>query len=117
MRPSLLLLPIALISTHVAPRPVVITGTIKSSTGIAIEGANAIVREYQVSAQTDRSGRYALTIKAEDGGNFERRPRGFESAPDSRAVSVQPGIDTIVADFVLQPDVNRLSEVVVTAGG
>ncbi len=93
---------------------VVITGRVTgSATAAGIQGASVRSVDAGLSVGTDANGTYRMVVPGQHRGReitVQARAIGF--APASRTIRLQA--DTITADFALTPDVNRLSEVVVT---
>ena len=89
-------------------------GRVVSQAGQPLQGANVYVTELGISVGTNAAGHYVLTVPAARVANQTvlLRVRSVGFAPQAREVVVRPGVQT--ADFVLAPDVTRLSEVVVS---
>lgn len=91
----------------------IITGTVKSSQGQALQAANVRIANLNVSVGTDADGAYRITLAPE-------RVRGQTVTLSARAVGYRPQSKEITLsagahdhDFTLEFDVNRVSEVVV----
>lgn len=92
---------------------IVITGRVVSSAGAPLYGANVTVEAAQRSVGTNDSGMYTITLPARYRGSaVVVRARSFGYVPQVRTVALEA--DSIVVDFALVQDVNRLSQVVVT---
>lgn len=92
----------------------VITGTVKSQQGQPLQGAQIRIADLNVAVGTGEDGAYRITLAAE-------RLRGQTAALSVRSIGFKPQTKTITLnagnqthDFVLEVDINRLSEVVVT---
>ena len=92
----------------------VITGSVKSAQGQNLQAANIRIPDLNVSVGTGEDGTYRITLSAErirgQTANMTVRAIGFR--PQTKALTITAGNQT--HDFVLEVDVNRLSEVVVT---
>ncbi|MGH7554998.1 MAG: YfbK domain-containing protein [Longimicrobiales bacterium] len=94
---------------------VVFSGTISDGVGSPVAGALVHVAPWNVGAQTDRAGQYAIAIGAARHG--ERATVTVQSigyANESREVQIQT--DTVRTDFQLKTVSIQLEEVVVSAG-
>lgn len=92
----------------------VITGTVKSAQGQAIQAANLRIADLNISVGSGEDGTYRITVAGD-------RARGQSVALSVRAIGFKPQTKTVTLsagnqtlDFTLDVDVNRLSEVVVT---
>jgi TonB-linked SusC/RagA family outer membrane protein len=92
----------------------VITGTVRSEFGDAIDAANVYINDLQISVATNAQGAYTITIPAArvSGQQVNLRVRAVGYAPQVRPLTVSAGSQTF--DFSLKRDVNRLAEIVVT---
>ena len=98
-----------------APRPVVITGTVtNATTGAPIVGAQVLIAEAKVAVATNDLGRYTIRTQLDERQRVELRVRAIGFNPASLTVSAPAGRDSIVVDAALTPAVSALSEVVVT---
>jgi len=92
----------------------VISGTVKSAQGQNLQAANIRIPDLNVSVGTGEDGTYRITLSAErirgQTANMTVRAIGFR--PQTKSLTINAGNQT--HDFVLEVDVNRLSEVVVT---
>jgi TonB-dependent SusC/RagA subfamily outer membrane receptor len=92
----------------------VISGTVKSAQGQNLQAANIRIPDLNVSVGTGEDGTYRITLSAErirgQTANMTVRAIGFR--PQTKSLTISAGNQT--HDFVLEVDVNRLSEVVVT---
>jgi anti-sigma factor RsiW len=90
-----------------------ITGRVTTEDGQPLAGANVFINEFDISAGTDATGRYALTIPSDrlEGGAAVVRARAIGYAPQEQLLKVATGSQT--ADFELRPDRTLLSEVTV----
>src|SRR5688500_4334403 len=91
-----------------------LTGTVRSEFGDALDGANVLIPEMQISVATNAQGSYTITIPAGrvNGNLVDLRVRAFGYQPQTRPVRLTAGSQTL--DFSLRRDVNRLAEIVVT---
>jgi TonB-linked SusC/RagA family outer membrane protein len=92
----------------------VITGTVRSQQGQPLSAVNIRIADLNISVGTGEDGAYRITLAAE-------RVRGQSVAMVVRAIGFKPQTKNLTLsagnqthDFVLEVDVNRLSEVVVT---
>lgn len=101
-------------ATTALAQSAVVTGKVTSAQGTPIEAANAFITELAASVGTNAAGQFSVTIPAERvrGQAVVLRIRAIGYVPQTRAVTLRPGPQTV--DFVLQRDVNRLSDIVVT---
>ena len=92
----------------------VLTGTVRSEFGDALDAANVYIPEMQISVVTNAQGLYTITIPAGrvSGNLVDMRVRAFGYQPQTRPVRITAGTQTL--DFSLRRDVNRLAEIVVT---
>ena len=92
----------------------VLTGTVKSEAGDALENANVLIADLAISVATNAAGRYTITIPAERAKGqtvtLMTRAIGFKAA--GKSIVLSPG--SHVNDFAMARDVNRLSDLVVT---
>lgn len=92
----------------------VITGRVTTEDGTPLQGANVYITEMSISVGTASNGSYQITIPAarvnRQAAQLRVRSVGF--APQVRAITVNPGSQTV--NFALKKDALRLSEVVVT---
>jgi len=92
----------------------VISGTVKSAQGQNLQAANIRIPDLNVSVGTGEDGTFRITLSAErirgQTANMTVRAIGFR--PQTKSLTISAGNQT--HDFVLEVDVNRLSEVVVT---
>ncbi|MBX3175107.1 MAG: von Willebrand factor type A domain-containing protein [Gemmatimonadaceae bacterium] len=94
---------------------VVITGRVVDVRGRALFGAGVGIEAIALQVGVNESGVYTMTVPARHRGKtLILRARIFGYAPQVRSVKLDS--DTIVIDFQLRQDVNRLSQVVVTNG-
>jgi Ca-activated chloride channel family protein len=95
------------------PADVIVKGRVTAEGGQALFGANVTIEAFSISVGTDAAGNYSIVVPARE---RERtvvlRARLFGYAPQVRSITI--GTDTIVQDFELRADENRLSQVVVT---
>ena len=110
--PGLLLC--AIVASSASAQQTIVTGTVKSEQGRAIDGANVYITEMNISVRSNEQGLYRITVPPE-------RVRGQSVMVRVRAISFQPQADsirmvagTITKNFELKVDINRLSEVVIT---
>lgn len=91
-----------------------IQGKVTSDQGRPIEGANILITEMNVSVGTNAAGNFTITIPGARvrGQSVVLRARSIGQKPDAKPIVLRPGV--ITQNFVLQADVNRLSQVVVT---
>lgn len=108
------LLLIAVPLGHAAPsNAIVITGRVTTVAGQPLFGAGVGVEAAAIQVGTDANGVYRLILPARHrGATVIVRARLFGYAPRVQRVALNR--DSIGMDFVLSPDVNRLSQVVVT---
>lgn len=101
---------------HAAPPDeILITGRVTATTGQPLFGAGVQVEAAAVAVGTDSNGVYRLRLPGHHRGRkVVVRARLFGYAPQVQRVALDR--DSIVLHFVLAPDVNRLSQVVVTGG-
>ena len=106
---------VALASTAFA-QGAVITGTVKSAQGQALQAANVRIASLNVSVGTDADGAYRVTLAPDRvrGQTVTLSVRAIGYKPQSREITVNAGQQE--HDFTLVFDVNRVSEVVVTGG-
>ena len=92
----------------------VISGRVTAEQGNPLEVATVFITEMNVATQTDAQGRYTITLPAERVRSqaVVLRARRIGHVATSRPITLTPGNQT--QDFVLRPDINRLSDVVVT---
>ena len=92
----------------------IITGTVKSEQGQALEGAQVLITELNVSVGTNAQGQYRISLPAERvrGQTVGIRVRALGYQPQTRQLTIVAGNN--LQDFTLRVDVNRLSEVVIT---
>lgn len=104
----------------IAPSPVLaqgtatVTGRVTSASGEPLAGASVFIREIQVGGTATEGGRYTFQVPAARirGQQLTLTARFLGYKPISRVVTLTAGANT--ADFQLERDVSRLSEVVVT---
>jgi TonB-linked SusC/RagA family outer membrane protein len=91
-----------------------ITGRVASEAGQPLSAANVYITELNISVATNESGVYTLTVAGPrvSGQTLYLRARAIGFAPSSKQVTITGGRQTV--DFTLRPDINRLSQVVVT---
>ncbi|MEP6779963.1 MAG: SusC/RagA family TonB-linked outer membrane protein [Gemmatimonadaceae bacterium] len=91
-----------------------ITGKVTSEFGQPLEGVNVYITELSISIPTNAAGVYNMVIPAArvSGQAVTLRARAVGYLPLFKPLTVRAGSQTI--DFALKPDLNRLSEVVVT---
>lgn len=113
---ALMLLAVAVPLGHASPfDAIVITGRVTSVSGQPLYGAGVGVEAAAVAVGTDANGTYRLTLPpSRRGSRVVVRARLFGYAPVVKQIALDR--DSITVDFVLSPDINRLSQVVVTGG-
>lgn len=124
--PSLLAVFLLLVSIATSPherivRTIVVRGTVTSAVSLSpIAGAAISARigggAPSSAVQADAAGAYVMRLSLGDSTQpvtLQARALGF--APAYRPVT--PGGDTVTVNFALQPDVNRLDEVLVSSAG
>ena len=91
-----------------------IQGKVTSDQGRPIEGANVFITEMNLSVGSNAAGNFTITIPGARvrGQSVVLRARSIGQKPDAKPIVLRPGV--INQNFVLQADVNRLSQVVVT---
>lgn len=101
-------------ATVAAAQNAVITGRVSSDQGRPLSGANVFITELNISVGTSEAGTYTITVPGArvTGQTVVLRARAIGQKPDAKSIVLRPG--TIRQDFVLQQDINRLSQVVVT---
>ncbi len=93
--------------------PIVVTGRVTSVGGTPVFGANISVEALTIRVASGADGRYVIRVPAERRGEtHELRVRGFGYLETRRTIVLSS--DTVVADFALRQDAQRLSQVVVT---
>jgi len=94
----------------------IITGTVKSSQGQALQAANVRIANLSISAGTDVDGTYRITLAPDRvrGQTVTMTVRAIGYKPQSKLITIGAGLQE--HDFSLEFDVNRVSEVVVTGG-
>src|SRR6267378_82012 len=92
----------------------VLRGKIISDRGEPVSGANVVVEELRMSASTNATGEYSLVVPGARvrGQQVVVRARGIGFKPNSKAITLTPGEQTV--DLTLPYDVNLLEAVVVT---
>jgi len=92
----------------------VLRGKISSDRGEPVSGANVVVEELRMSASTNATGEYSLVVPGARvrGQQVVVRARGIGFKPNSKAITLTPGEQTV--DLTLPYDVNLLEAVVVT---
>jgi TonB-linked SusC/RagA family outer membrane protein len=92
----------------------VITGTVKSSQGQALQAAQVRIPDLNVSVGTGEDGTYRITLVPDRvrGQTVALMIRAIGFKPQSKQITINAGNQD--HDFTLEVDVNRLSEVVVT---
>ncbi|NUQ11231.1 MAG: SusC/RagA family TonB-linked outer membrane protein [Gemmatimonadaceae bacterium] len=92
----------------------VISGTVKSAQGQAIQAANIRIADLNISVGSGDDGTYRITVAGERvrGQTVAMAIRAIGFRPQTRNVTISAGNQTV--DFTLEVDINRLSEVVVT---
>jgi len=105
---------LALSSGSALAQGMVITGRLVSEQGQVLLAANVFITEMNVSTATNEQGVYRITLPAERVRVqvVMLRARAIGHSPQARQITLRPG--EITENFALKPDVNRLSEVVVT---
>src|SRR6185503_10716424 len=105
---------LALSSGSALAQGMVITGRLVSEQGQVLLAANVFITEMNVSTATNEQGVYRITLSAERVRVqvVMLRARAIGHSPQARQITLRPG--EITENFALKPDVNRLSEVVVT---
>jgi len=92
---------------------VLLTGRITSQGGVPLSGANVTVEALGISVGTGADGVYEIRVSAASRGqNLLVLVRAFGFVAESRRVAMVT--DTVLANFTLQQDANRLSQVVVS---
>ncbi|HEX9564650.1 MAG TPA: von Willebrand factor type A domain-containing protein [Gemmatimonadaceae bacterium] len=92
---------------------IVVTGRVTSTQAAPIMGAQVRSPDAGVGVGTDDAGRFRMTLSASlRGREIVLNVRAIGFRPESRSVRLMG--DTTTANFSLQVDVNRLSEVIVT---
>jgi len=101
-----------LASTAFAQRAI-ITGTVKSAQGQALQAANVRIANLNVSVGTDVDGAYRIAVARElvNGQTVTLSVRAVGYTPQTKEITISEG--TQKHDFTLVFDVNRVSEVVV----
>jgi TonB-linked SusC/RagA family outer membrane protein len=91
-----------------------IQGRVTTDQGRPIEGANVFITEMNVSVGSNAAGNYTITIPGARvrGQSVVLRARSIGQKPAQAAIVIRPGV--INQNFVLEADINRLSQVVVT---
>lgn len=91
----------------------VITGTVKSAQGQALQAANVRITNLNVSVGTDADGAYRITLSPDRvrGQTVTLVARAIGYKPQSKEITINAGAQD--HDFTLEFDVNRVSEVVV----
>ena len=92
----------------------VITGKVTTEAGNPVEAANLYISDLSVSVGTNAAGTFSISIPAArvSGQKVNLRVRAIGQQSQLRVLTIAPGAQT--QNFVMQADVNRLSEVVVT---
>src|SRR5437879_4101390 len=92
----------------------VIRGKVISDRGEPVSGANVVVEELRLGASTNATGEYLLVVPGARvrGQQVVVRARGIGFKPNSKAITLTPGEQTV--DLTLPYDVNLLEAVVVT---
>lgn len=92
---------------------IVITGHVRTDSGAALYGANVTIDAAKRSVGTDEKGFFRIELPERyRGSTVVVRARMFGRIPVVRSMTLDR--DSLVADFALKEDVNRLSQVVVT---
>ena len=101
-----------LASTAFAQRAI-ITGTVKSAQGQALQAANVRIATLNVSVGTDVDGAYRIAVARElvNGQTVTLSVRAVGYTPQTKEITISEGTQN--HDFTLVFDVNRVSEVVV----
>ena len=107
---ALLMLPAARAQAQTA----VITGKVTTEAGNPVEAANLYINDLSISVGTNAAGVYSISVPAArvTGQKVNLRVRSIGQQSQLRVITMVPGAQT--QNFVMQADVNRLSEVVVT---
>ncbi len=91
----------------------VVTGTVTSTEGETLPGANVFIEELRIGAATDVEGVYSIEIPGDEIGQQVTLTAQFIGyAPSSQMITLSEGTSTY--DFALEPDLFDLEEVVVT---
>jgi TonB-linked SusC/RagA family outer membrane protein len=92
----------------------VITGTVKSAQGQALQAAQVRIPDLNISVGTGEDGTYRITLVADRvrGQTVTLAVRTIGFKPQQKQITITAGQQD--HDFTLEVDVNRLSEVVVT---
>lgn len=93
-----------------------VQGTVRSSQGAALQGAQVRIADLNVSGGTNADGLYRIFVNADRRGQtFTLSVRAIGYKPQSKQVTIGAGAED--HDFMLEFDVNRVSEVVVSGPG